>query len=82
MELDADAAPATVTNFVKLAKEGFYDGRRFTVWPQGLCCRRRPKGNGTGGSAKPLPGEFSENGFDNPLTHTPGRHFHGPLTGL
>ena len=25
VELDADAAPATVTNFVKLAKEGFYD---------------------------------------------------------
>ena len=28
-ELDADAAPITVTNFVKLAREGFYDGLTF-----------------------------------------------------
>ena len=26
VELNADEAPITVTNFVKLAKEGFYDG--------------------------------------------------------
>ena len=26
VELDADAAPITVTNFLKLAKDGFYDG--------------------------------------------------------
>ena len=31
-----------------------------------------PKGNGTGGSAETVAGEFSENGFDNPLTHTRG----------
>ena len=29
VELDADAAPITVTNFIKLAKEGFYDGLTF-----------------------------------------------------
>ena len=29
LELDADTAPITVTNFVKLAKEGFYDGLTF-----------------------------------------------------
>ena len=28
-ELDADAAPITVTNFVKLTNEGFYDGLTF-----------------------------------------------------
>lgn len=29
VELDADAAPITVTNFVNLAKKGFYDGLTF-----------------------------------------------------
>ena len=29
VELDADAAPITVTNFLKLAKDGFYDGTIF-----------------------------------------------------
>lgn len=29
VELDADTAPITVTNFVKLAQEGFYDGLTF-----------------------------------------------------
>ena len=29
VELDADAAPITVTNFVTLAKSGFYDGLTF-----------------------------------------------------
>ena len=28
-ELDADAAPVTVTNFIGLAKEGFYNGLTF-----------------------------------------------------
>ena len=29
VELDADVAPITVTNFVDLAKDGFYDGLTF-----------------------------------------------------
>lgn len=29
VELDADAAPITVANFLKLAKSGFYDGLTF-----------------------------------------------------
>ena len=29
IELDADTAPITVTNFVKLAQEDFYDGLTF-----------------------------------------------------
>ena len=29
MELDADTAPITVTNFVNLAKDGFYDNLTF-----------------------------------------------------
>ena len=29
VELDADTAPVTVTNFVKLVQENFYDGLTF-----------------------------------------------------
>ena len=29
IELDADTAPITVTNFVKLAQDSFYDGLTF-----------------------------------------------------
>ena len=32
VELDADTAPITVTNFVKLAQEGFYDGHSTASW--------------------------------------------------
>ena len=31
-----------------------------------------PSGNGTGGSEKTIKGEFSQNGVDNPLSHTRG----------
>jgi peptidyl-prolyl cis-trans isomerase B (cyclophilin B) len=31
-----------------------------------------PNGNGTGGSDQTIKGEFSENGFDNPISHTRG----------
>ena len=31
-----------------------------------------PKGNGTGGSDETIRGEFSENGVENPLSHTRG----------
>ena len=71
VELDADAAPATVTNFVNLAKGGFYDGLTFHRVAAGFVLQGGdPKGNGTGGSSETVAGEFSENGFDNPLSHT------------
>ena len=31
-----------------------------------------PNGDGTGGSEEIIPGEFSENGYDNSLSHTRG----------
>lgn len=31
-----------------------------------------PKGNGTGGSEQTITGEFSSNGYDNPLSHKRG----------
>ncbi len=72
-ELDADAAPITVTNFIKLVNEGFYDGLTFHriidgFMIQGGC----PLGNGTGNSGENIKGEFAQNGWDNPITHERG----------
>ena len=72
-ELYPDIAPITVENFVKLVKEGFYDGLTFHriisgFMIQGGC----PNGNGTGGPGHTIKGEFSMNGVKNDLKHTPG----------
>lgn len=73
LELDADTAPITVTNFVNLAKSGFYDGLTFHRVIEGFMIQGGdPKGNGTGGSGKNIKGEFSNNGFKNNLLHTRG----------
>jgi cyclophilin family peptidyl-prolyl cis-trans isomerase len=71
--LDETAAPATVQNFIKLAEEGFYDGLTFHRIIDGFMMQGGdPNGNGTGGSDQTIKGEFSENGFDNPISHTRG----------
>ena len=52
MEVDlyTDDAPGTVENFVKLSKEGFYDGLTFhRVIPDFVVQGGCPKGDGTGG---------------------------------
>lgn len=73
LELDADAAPKTVTNFVKLVKEGFYDGLTFHRIMAGFMMQGGdPLGNGTGGSDEKIFGEFAANGFENPISHTRG----------
>lgn len=72
-ELDADTAPITVTNFVNLAKDGFYDGLTFHRIISGFMIQGGdPKGNGTGGSENKIKGEFSSNGVENDISHKRG----------
>lgn len=73
VELDADTAPITVTNFVNLAESGFYDGLTFHRIIDGFMIQGGdPDGNGTGGSDKEIKGEFSENGVENNISHVRG----------
>jgi peptidyl-prolyl cis-trans isomerase B (cyclophilin B) len=72
-ELYPEVAPVTVTNFVKLVNEGFYDGLTIHRIIKGFVIQGGdPNGDGTGGSKDTIIGEFLNNGFDNPLLHEPG----------
>ena len=73
VELDGDAAPITVQNFMDLANDGFYDGLTFHRIISGFMMQGGdPNGNGTGGSENTIKGEFSANGVENTLSHTRG----------
>ncbi len=73
MELDADTAPITVTNFVGLVKDGFYDGLTFHRIISGFMIQGGdPEHNGTGGSDETIKGEFEENGVENKISHKRG----------
>ncbi len=73
LELDADTAPISVTNFINLAKDGFYDGLTFHRIISGFMIQGGdPEGNGTGGSDQTIKGEFSENGVENDISHVRG----------
>lgn len=72
-ELYPETAPNTVNNFISLVNKGFYDGLIFHriisgFMIQGGC----PEGTGMGGPGYSIKGEFSQNGFENNLKHTPG----------
>ena len=72
-ELYPEIAPESVNNFISLINKKFYDGLTFHrviygFMIQGGC----PLGTGTGGPGYHIKGEFSQNGFENNLKHTPG----------
>ena len=73
LELDADVAPITVTNFVNLVDSKFYDGLTFHRIMKGFMIQGGdPEHNGTGGSEKTIKGEFSSNGVENSISHVRG----------
>ncbi len=73
LELDANLAPQTVDNFLRLSEQGFYDGLTLHRVMEGFMMQGGcPYGNGTGGADKDLIGEFAENGVANTLSHTRG----------
>lgn len=73
VELDGDIAPVTVTNFVQLANQGFYDGLTFHRIINGFMMQGGdPEGNGNGGSGKNIKGEFKANGVENNISHIRG----------
>ncbi|MDR0136764.1 peptidylprolyl isomerase [Metabacillus idriensis] len=73
VELYPEIAPNTVANFVSLINNKFYDGLIFhRVIPDFMIQGGDPEGTGTGGPDYAIKGEFSSNGFENPLKHERG----------
>ncbi|MCD8020675.1 MAG: peptidylprolyl isomerase [Clostridiales bacterium] len=72
-ELYPDIAPNTVNNFISLINKGFYDGLIFHRVIKGFMIQGGcPQGNGMGNPGYSIKGEFSHNGFPNPLKHDAG----------
>lgn len=73
LELDADVAPITVTNFIYLVNKKFYDGLTFHRIVDGFMIQGGdPTGSGYGGSETNIKGEFSKNGVNNSISHVRG----------
>lgn len=71
--LDADEAPITVENFLKLIDQKFYDGLTIhRVVKDFVIQGGDPEGTGQGGSDETITGEFANNGIPNSLSHTRG----------
>ncbi len=69
VELDADAAPITVTNFMKLVNEDFYSGLTFHRIIYGFMMQG---GQSFDKPAANIKGEFAQNGINNPIKHERG----------
>ena len=75
LELDADIAPITVTNFINLVNDGFYNGLTFHRIIDGFMVQGGdPLGTGMGGSSETIKGEFSLNGVENNLSQLDIKH--------
>lgn len=73
IELYPKIAPNTVCNFIELANSGYYDGLIFHRCIQDFMIQGGdPDGNGTGGPGYSIKGEFTDNGFENNLSHDRG----------
>ena len=73
LKLDADLAPITVTNFINLVNDKFYDGLTFHRIIEGFMIQGGdPNANGTGGSPVKIKGEFALNGISNSISHLRG----------
>jgi len=73
VELNREAAPQTVDNFLRLVEEGFYDGVGFHRIIEGFMIQGGdPDGTGMGGSGEHIEGEFASNGIPNPIRHSRG----------
>lgn len=73
LELDADTAPITVENFLKLVDEGFYNGLYFhRVIKDFMIQCGDPTGTGMGGADETIKGEFAANGVTNNISHVRG----------
>ena len=73
IQLDQAAAPITCANFVELAEMGYYDFLTIHSITDGSMIQGGdPTIGGTITANRHIVGEFSENGYDNPLSHTAG----------
>lgn len=72
-ELYPETAPNTVNNFISLINRNYYDGVLFHRVIRGFMIQGGdPDGTGMGGPGYSIKGEFSQNGFTNPLKHDKG----------
>lgn len=68
LELDADTAPITVTNFINLVNRKYYDGTKFHRIMEGFMIQ----GGAGSENLTPIKGEFSNNGVKNDISHERG----------
>lgn len=73
VQLNEREAPITVQNFIDLAESDYYDGKTFHRIIEGFVMQGgAPNSSGTGEGAETIVGEFSENGYENNISHTRG----------